>query len=316
MLIICLDSLSFGQSQFYSCNEDGEIVRGSIGTCYSSSLGIYPIFNDIAKSDNGDLYGISDKIYMIDTLGVNAIPLTSSLDGNGPIGAGFTSYKEFLLFDVDDSLYSFSTVTGQIELVGKIGYFCNGDFAFKGKQLYMISELNHLILIELNDLGTAIQDVSDIGIIASPIGLAFGLFSLPDCQEEDVLFFTESNRLYKIELSMLQITEVCTLSGNSLGATALEAIIGKKEINIPNVITANHDMINDEIDLLTDNRIESFCITNRWGNVVYQWKEGNIFWNGMDVSGKACSSGTYIYYLKSNDCNTSIRTGFIQIIGD
>jgi gliding motility-associated-like protein len=85
---------------------------------------------------------------------------------------------------------------------------------------------------------------------------------------------------------------------------------------IPNVITPNNDQKNDswEIDQLFKNCEEfDLIILNRWGNVVFETKNGTTPFSGYDVDGKKLTPGVYFYKVSTKD-NT--KTGHISIVHD
>jgi gliding motility-associated-like protein len=88
------------------------------------------------------------------------------------------------------------------------------------------------------------------------------------------------------------------------------------DLEIPNVITANGDGINDEIvlDPLFENCYSyELLIVNRWGNLVYTMKSDENSFKGKDELGQNLVPGVYTYILKSEGDE---RTGFITLIRD
>ena len=88
------------------------------------------------------------------------------------------------------------------------------------------------------------------------------------------------------------------------------------DLEIPNVITANGDGINDEIvlDPLFENCYSyELLIVNRWGNLVYTMKSDENPFKGKDELGQNLVPGVYTYFLKSGGGE---RTGFITLIRD
>ena len=88
------------------------------------------------------------------------------------------------------------------------------------------------------------------------------------------------------------------------------------DLEIPNVITANGDGINDEIvlDPLFENCYSyELLIVNRWGNLVYTMKSDENPFKGKDELGQNLVPGVYTYFLKSEGDE---RTGFITLIRD
>lgn len=73
---------------------------------------------------------------------------------------------------------------------------------------------------------------------------------------------------------------------------------------IPNVITPNNDQKNDfwEIDQLFKNCSEfDLIILNRWGNIVFETKNGISPFIGLDVNGEKLKQGVYFYKLSTNE---------------
>jgi gliding motility-associated-like protein len=92
------------------------------------------------------------------------------------------------------------------------------------------------------------------------------------------------------------------------------ASIPVDELEIPNVITANGDGINDELilnDLFTNCSDYSLKILNRWGTVVFEQNNASIPFNGTDQKGDPLASGVYFYTLESGD---NVRHGHITLI--
>jgi hypothetical protein len=83
---------------------------------------------------------------------------------------------------------------------------------------------------------------------------------------------------------------------------------------IPNVITANGDQINDELNLDTaiDICLEyEIIILNRWGNKVFESKQFGPNFTGNDLDGSILSEGVYFYIIRAD---SQERVGHITII--
>lgn len=97
---------------------------------------------------------------------------------------------------------------------------------------------------------------------------------------------------------------------------------------IPNVITANNDGINDVFTINYKNAVSfSYAIVNRWGNLM---KEGQItvpqtsvfswnttaLWDGTTQAGNNVTDGTYYYRITFETYNGSMieKSGFLQVI--
>jgi hypothetical protein len=83
---------------------------------------------------------------------------------------------------------------------------------------------------------------------------------------------------------------------------------------IPNVITANNDGINDEIQI---DPLFGVCneytmdIVNRWGNSVFTLSNGSAAFKGDDAGGKALLPGVYFFVFK---CEEGMKHGNITIV--
>lgn len=82
-------------------------------------------------------------------------------------------------------------------------------------------------------------------------------------------------------------------------------LCGDLELNVPNIITANDDGINDvfKINNLTSNT--SLKIFNRWGNNIYNTRNYQNDWKPIDET-----AGTYYYILQTE---TKTYKGFFEI---
>ncbi len=87
------------------------------------------------------------------------------------------------------------------------------------------------------------------------------------------------------------------------------------EPSLPNVFTPNNDGVNDyyDLSLLGAYKEVTFVILNRWGNIVFEFDQNNMLWDGANKGGSQCSEGIYFYMLKTKTIN---KTGFIQLVRD
>lgn len=317
---LCLWCATFASAQqpFYLCYESGVIVKSDLDNCFESPIGAYPAFTDIAVSSNGDLYGINDRIFIIDTINQVASDVSGSISANGPFGLGLEATPHgILLFDKLDSLFSFTIATGIISYVGAIGHYCAGDFVFKGGYLYMISVNNELIKIELNSDNSQVISVTNLGLIETPYFSAYGLFNTEECNNDDIIYMVEESKVYALNVNNLTFQEHCQFSNGIYGAASrgFSSTLPDSP-SIPNVITCNGDGVNDILDLSILNlTIVDGFIYNRWGQAVFNYKEGVTHWDGTDLSGEPCTEGTYYYHLSTINCNRETNiTGYIQVV--
>jgi gliding motility-associated-like protein len=83
---------------------------------------------------------------------------------------------------------------------------------------------------------------------------------------------------------------------------------------IPNIITPNNDLVNDELIIESENLIGyHLIITNRWGNPVFETSDSTHFWDGRS-QGAIVDDGVY-YYLLHYECEgvEKKKSGFVQV---
>lgn len=81
--------------------------------------------------------------------------------------------------------------------------------------------------------------------------------------------------------------------------TSFVQINYRSQVFIPNAFSPNGDGLNDvfKIAHITDQRILTFNIYDRWGNLVFQTNNPNEGWDGT-YNGKPASQDVYQYYIK------------------
>lgn len=136
---------------------------------------------DIAFSPTGALYGLSFRnLYRIDPttgaatlIGPHGIPGGNALvfGADGTLyGAGASSFN----------LFSLNTTTGAATSLGNVGFFSAGDLAFNAGTLYLSSDSNQLIRINLTGAfgGTAVGSFgfNDVfGMATAQNGILYGV---------------------------------------------------------------------------------------------------------------------------------------------
>ncbi len=91
------------------------------------------------------------------------------------------------------------------------------------------------------------------------------------------------------------------------------------KLTLPNVFTPNGDGIDDVFMVKIPGAGCFDCkIYNRWGHLVYEWKDINAGWDGIDLQTNAPAvEGTYYYfinYCNSSDDSSAVKQGIISLI--
>ena len=79
-------------------------------------------------------------------------------------------------------------------------------------------------------------------------------------------------------------------------------------IEVPNIITPNGDMVNDDWTLepsFDECYTYELKIFNRWGNLVYRQVKGGAPFKGLDASGAKLSTGVYFYTISAGEIQKS-----------
>ncbi len=94
--------------------------------------------------------------------------------------------------------------------------------------------------------------------------------------------------------------------------------IDSSVIFVPNVFTPNGDLLNDTFEIIIyQGLVESGYIFNRWGEIVTEFSENNLKWDGVDYrSGKPVNDGIYTFLItyKPTYSQSKLIHGFINII--
>ncbi len=321
VLLIFLTNNLFTQVQFLSGGGNGDLILSTTTGCCERFLGNYISFIDIAVTPNGRIYGLAGNIYEIDTLSKAATFVSSPLNQNGiySAGAGLVALdNNYLLSDKADSLYKIEISTGTSVNLGKIGYYCNGDFAFFNNDLYMSSQLNELIKISLDPNNQNIIDVVNLGVM-SLTGNVYSLFTTFDGYNSDnkSLFAIKGSSVFKVNVLDASLQLICAFDFGhvSYGGASIYDFSDSDDIQkIPNVFTPNNDGINDLFQI-SNTSVSKFFIVNRWGNIVFNWEKGDIIWDGKNQNGMELSEGIYFYIKEFIDCKESKQVkGFITLL--
>lgn len=307
MLCFCCETKS--QNYFYTTS-GGIITRSSSENCETDTINSIGAI-DIAIVPNGKLYLNSGGIlYRVDyeKRQCDSIGQMQTLSGYMINGTGLVGLNnDYLLMDMNDSLYKVNVHTAIGTLIDKIGFGCDGDFAFFQDTLYMVGG-SHLIKIILNPTKTSIINVIDVGYLGNTVSL----FTSLDCtNNEYALCMVVDNNVYTINTNNASSVYKCSLPNyiGAAGACSLNDFQLDSSI-FPNVFTPNDDGVNDLFKLSVCS-VLNFSIYNRWGNLVYQTDDIALGWNGKTKQEKDCPSGVYYYLVTTKD---KTYKGFVQLI--
>lgn len=137
---------------------------------------------------------------------------------------------------------------------------------------------------------------------------------------------TSSLYIEKEGVYILEITTGCGVFSDTMEVVKSKYCNVKSEI--PNIITANNDGVNDLFTIKYKNAISfEYAILNRWGNIIQQGNEtvsptdvfnwnSSILWDGTLQSRKQVEDGTYFYKITFETYNGSKeeKSGFIQVV--
>ena len=119
-------------------------------------------------------------------------------------------------------------------------------------------------------------------------------------------------------------TYIITLTvtdNNGCVSTYLDSVFVTAFYELPNVITANDDGINDIFTLSAPVfEYYDFMVLNRWGNVIHIVEGGTEveLWDGTDMNGERVVEGVYFYKISGRllDGEDSEKHGNITVIRD
>jgi gliding motility-associated-like protein len=91
-------------------------------------------------------------------------------------------------------------------------------------------------------------------------------------------------------------------------------------MRVPNFFTPNGDGKHDEFKVVVDKRLCNFkaIISNRSGQLVYEWENPEIGWDGNLSSGQLASDGLYFYIIQAFDISGKPyeKRGTVQLLRD
>ncbi|WP_282125409.1 gliding motility-associated C-terminal domain-containing protein [Marinifilum flexuosum] len=132
-----------------------------------------------------------------------------------------------------------------------------------------------------------------------------GLTSVEDSLLTDAILLDEDLAPYTYQYSGKYFVKLIVASDKGPEVCIDEMILSTpivvdtSLVQVPNVFTPNGDGRNDIWKIKTQSLfLESFhaIVFNRWGRVVYEWRNPEEGWNGK-VNGKMATPGTYFYVI-------------------
>lgn len=91
-------------------------------------------------------------------------------------------------------------------------------------------------------------------------------------------------------------------------------------IRVPNFFSPNGDGKYDEFKVVVDKRLSRFkaVISNRSGQLVYEWESSEIGWDGRLTNGQLASGGLYFYIIQAYDTSGKPyeKKGTVQLLRD
>ncbi len=120
------------------------------------------------------------------------------------------------------------------------------------------------------------------------------------------------------EYSAYIVSQYGCVSSPSTVSASIANIYGFDDFLFPNVITANNDGINDDLNVQAYFQtcdIFKITIVNRWGNVVYVQDNNTADFRGDTQEGKELKEGVYFYKLEyKSPLDEGVKHGFIHVV--
>jgi len=114
------------------------------------------------------------------------------------------------------------------------------------------------------------------------------------------------------------VSQYGCVSPPSTIVASIANIYGFNDFPFPNVITANNDGINDDLNIVSYFQtcdIFKITIVNRWGNVIYVQDNNTADFRGDTQEGKELKEGVYFYKLEyKSPLDEGVKHGFIHVV--
>jgi gliding motility-associated-like protein len=125
------------------------------------------------------------------------------------------------------------------------------------------------------------------------------------------------NPVFNYTTTQQYLMEVTTTDGCSFTDTALVRVFTEKQIFVPDLFSPNGDGKNDRLTPIFSgiNRLKSFRVFNRWGQIVFQTSKMGDGWDGM-LRGVNQPVETYTWMVEALDLDDQsiIKTGSVILV--
>lgn len=141
--------------------------------------------------------------------------------------------------------------------------------------------------------------------------------NVPLCEFDSVFVFNQWIYASQVVSQLEQTADGCSYL-HTINVVVENCDVELDVIFIPNVFTANNDNLNDTFKIIVQGGIvEEGYILNRWGNVIAEFSENQLSWDGTDMkSGLPVQDGVYtyiVYFQPANDVRETYH-GFVTVI--
>lgn len=253
-LLCCFFSYQLSAQEFYVNQANGDIAVVNIATCAhrlvanipTSAIGLFNTgFGDITFTRNGKLFGVTvnGKIHEI-----NINTNTSNLVAELPIPPNISEATNSMVSDANGliyiassagRLYTFNPANSQLQQLGIIPFGAAGDLIFYKNTLYMASNDNKLIRVNINN-----PAASTVFMNFNASSNIFGIVSFsPNCQEVKAYAIAENSDVYEIDFNTRRLIRTCRINTNIaiFGAASQLEFNAAAAINISQVNAQNAD---------------------------------------------------------------------------
>lgn len=313
LLHFCCPTKVIAQDQLYATTVSGDLYRIDLSNCSSTLIGKAPVvFTDIALHPiTKQLYGVTgERLFLINPETADAI-FIRRLSAPAPF---FSYYLNAATFDDEgllylagfraDTLVSYNLETDEFISLGstETTLTSGGDLAFHEGKLYLATNTNSLLEIDLDNLSqsTVLGDFNTYGAI-------YGLTSI---NTPPILYAAVDRNIYQADnQNLTNLSLLCqgitplTIYGTAPFSTPLSLDPFTIKLVMPNAFSPNNDGQNDTFIPIEKQNVTilTTVIYNRWGQQVYQSSDDKIAWDGNNQNGSVLPTGIYFWQLKAVD---------------